>query len=111
MGKLIVDSRASLELYRSTWLSSLKEGSLQLQVKHTGYYCIRIVNPTLAYLSFKYDLKNAYGLLPAEFYPMMSISFWLMIVYGLLAFWWIIKCYQHADELLTLQVPPSLHAF
>lgn len=103
VGKLVVDATANQELYQWAW-SSDKKKILDFKVKETGYYCTRIVNPQSSYLQIATDFVNPFGRLPAEFYWMKTVAFWLMVVYGGIAFVWIYLCWKHAEELLTLQV-------
>lgn len=95
-------------MYAATWSAGDKKTvTLNMPVADTNYYCVRVVNPSMADLHLKTVFENNYGRLPAEFYYSMKTTMWLMITYGVIAATWIYLCHKHAEELLTLQVRHS----
>lgn len=106
VGKLMVADGVDPSLFKAVWsATNQKSATLKMPITATNYYCVRLSNPNIADATITTVFENTYGKLPAEFYYTMKTTVWLMVIYGMIAGFWIYLCHEHAEELLTLQVP------
>jgi hypothetical protein len=93
-------------------------GTIQYQVRKTGYYCVAIVPVTILasgqesstdvpyHPSYKgiVHFQNTFdGKLPATDYPKVKFYFIMFLLYTVLASVWGWMCYKHVNELLPIQ--------
>lgn len=84
-------------------------------VRTTGYYCVGITSLASNDVSVPgkvsagafrghIDFHNRFaGFLPAAEHPKVYVYFALTVLYGALACWWMLLCYKHREQLVTVQ--------
>lgn len=104
IGQLIHRSpNLAVPLTVSKWSEAEKELIGEFTVKHTGYYCVRVLNPTGTQIKITSSFTNAHGKLPAEYLPLMRMSFWMAAAYlaGLIA--WAVLLFRHQNVVMDFQ--------
>lgn len=103
LGKPLFANDAVSERTSAKWEegTSIEEGLLS--VRQTGYYCVRVINPTGTPIRIISDFQNPYGKLPAEYRPLMSLSLWLALIYAASSAVWAFLLLRHSRVTASFQ--------
>lgn len=55
------------------WMKSDKQVDADTPIKATGYYCVRVLNPSKSLIDINVDFVNPFGELPSEYRPLMMV--------------------------------------
>lgn len=72
-------------------------------VKSTGYYCLRVINPSGGDIKVQLDFQNPYGSLPAEYLPLYELSLVFLLVYLVMVVIFGVLMYQHRNVIMQHQ--------
>lgn len=90
IGQLLVEPSIGDKAISSSsrWMDGETVADAEYPVPATGYYCVRVINPTTSAFRIHADFVNPYGELPAEYRPLMNMSLLLSLLYlGTLILW------------------------
>lgn len=63
------------------WMKSEKQVDIDVPISSTGYYCVRVLNPSKTLVNISVDFLNPFGELPSEYRPLMMVStlYWRLV--------------------------------
>ncbi len=102
LGKLILPYKHWVE-QKSNWSEAATEMEGVFEVPYTGYFCIKLVNPSLSPIRIKAEFLNPHGQLPAEYRPLMMLSVWLAGLYLVSFGVWSLLLSRYKKEIVSFQ--------
>lgn len=100
----LIEPQGYTGLSQGKWITDpLTETIPPFIVPQTGYYCIKLVNPSADLYHLRIEFENPFGLLRAELYPLLQLSVVLAISYALVLILWFIASYKYRQVILPVQ--------
>lgn len=88
---------------KSRWTEGDASADGEYPVPATGYYCVRVINPTSTAFKIHADFVNPYGELPAEYRPLMSMSLLLCLLYLMTLVLWSFSLIRYSRVVASFQ--------
>jgi hypothetical protein len=73
VGELLFPEKNPVKPLMAKWMKSEKETDVNVPVSSTGYYCVRVLNPSKSLVNISVDFQNPFGELPSEYRPLMMV--------------------------------------
>lgn len=100
----LIEPQGYTGLSQGKWITDpLTETIPPFIVTQTGYYCVKLVNPSTDLYHLRVEFENPFGFLRAELYPLLQLSVVLAILYALVVVVWFIASYEYRQVILPVQ--------
>lgn len=105
VGKLLytLEGGETAPLTNGKWIESGSEVTAELVVPSTGYYCVRLLNPTSTQIHVQAEFLNSFGKLPSEYRPLMTMSLVFFLIYLGCFLGWSLLLYRHHKVIVNFQ--------
>lgn len=73
VGEVLMPEKNPVKPLMAKWMKSEKETAVDVPISLTGYYCVRVLNPSKSLVNISVDFQNPFGELPSEYRPLMMV--------------------------------------